>query len=65
VDFRANLDAVARRKNSLPCRESNPDRPARSLITILNKLSRPHTKTMRVIDNIFNPSHAKEANCGQ
>jgi hypothetical protein len=38
VDPRAGLDAVARRKNPSPCRESNAGRPARSLVTILTEL---------------------------
>jgi hypothetical protein len=38
VDPRTFLEAVAKRKISLPCRESNPGRPARSLVTILIEL---------------------------
>jgi hypothetical protein len=36
----ASLDAVVKRKISLqcPCKESNPGRPARSIITILTEL---------------------------
>jgi hypothetical protein len=37
-DLRARLDVVAKRKNPFPCRELNPGRPARSLITILTEL---------------------------
>jgi hypothetical protein len=36
----ACLDAVTRRKNPCPRRESIPNRPARSLITILAELPR-------------------------
>jgi hypothetical protein len=39
VSPRAGLDAVAKRKISSHCRESNPDRPAPSLVTILIELS--------------------------
>jgi hypothetical protein len=37
----AGLDAVERRKKSLPlpCQKSNPGRPARSLITILSEVT--------------------------
>jgi len=37
VGPRAGLDSVAKRKESLhfPCRESNPGRPARSLVTLV------------------------------
>jgi hypothetical protein len=37
VGPRAGLDAVAKRKISLPSRESNPGRPARRLVTILTE----------------------------
>jgi hypothetical protein len=37
---RADLDSMVKRKKSYPCpcRESNPSRPARSLVTILTEL---------------------------
>jgi len=34
-DPRISLDTVARRRNPCPCRESNPGRPARDLVTVL------------------------------
>jgi hypothetical protein len=37
---RAGLDAVTKRENPCPARESNPDRPSRSVVTILTELSR-------------------------
>jgi hypothetical protein len=38
---RASLyTAVAKKKNPIPCRESNPGLPARSLVTILTELPR-------------------------
>jgi hypothetical protein len=39
---RAGVDAVAKRKNPFigTCRESNPDRPARSLVTTLTAIPR-------------------------
>jgi hypothetical protein len=40
VGHRAGLDTVAERRNPSPCRESNPIRPVRSLVTILTELSR-------------------------
>jgi hypothetical protein len=40
VGPRAGLDAVAKRKTLYPCRDSNPGRPVRSLVTILTELSR-------------------------
>jgi hypothetical protein len=40
VGSSARLDAVAKRKIPRPCRESNPGRPARSLVTILTELLR-------------------------
>jgi hypothetical protein len=36
---RVGLNAVARRKSPSPCRESNPGRPARSLVTILTEVA--------------------------
>jgi len=39
---RAGLDAVAKRKNPCPCRESNPGRTAFSLVTILVELPLTH-----------------------
>jgi hypothetical protein len=38
VGSRVGLDAVVRRKNSSPCRESNSDLLARNLITTLSEL---------------------------
>jgi hypothetical protein len=38
VGLRANLDAVAKR-NPIPCRESNPGRPDRSLLSVLTERS--------------------------
>jgi hypothetical protein len=38
VGPRAGLDAVARRKYPIPCRESNLGRPARSLVTMLTEI---------------------------
>jgi len=38
VDPTDGLDAVAKRES--PCRESNPGRPARGLVTILTELPR-------------------------
>jgi len=40
VDPRAGLDAVARRKNPSPCRESNAGRPAPCLVSILTYVPR-------------------------
>jgi hypothetical protein len=40
VDPRTGLDALARRKNSSPCRQSNPCRLARSLETTPTELPR-------------------------
>jgi hypothetical protein len=40
VGLRTNLDAVAKRRISYPCREKNPGRPAHNLVTILTELSR-------------------------
>jgi hypothetical protein len=40
VDPRASLEAVAKRKILSHCRESNPGRPARSLITTLTEMFR-------------------------
>jgi hypothetical protein len=42
VSSRADLNAVAKRKNSIiaPCRELNPGLPARSLVTIVTELPR-------------------------
>jgi hypothetical protein len=34
--LQSGLDAVARRKNPSPCRESNPGRSTRSLVVIMN-----------------------------
>jgi hypothetical protein len=34
------LDAVVTSNNPSPCRESNPARPTRSLVTVLNELPR-------------------------
>jgi hypothetical protein len=39
VGPRAGLDAVAKRKIPSRCRESNPDRSARSVVTIPTELS--------------------------
>jgi len=41
MNSKAGPDAVAKRKQSLhcPCRELNPDNPARSLVTMLTELS--------------------------
>jgi hypothetical protein len=36
----AGLDAVPKRKLYSPCGESNPGRPARSLVTVLTEISR-------------------------
>jgi hypothetical protein len=38
LDPTADLDAVAKRKEPCPCRESNPVRRPRSLVTILTEL---------------------------
>jgi hypothetical protein len=35
---RADLDVVARKKNPNPFQESNPDRPAFSLVSVLTRL---------------------------
>jgi hypothetical protein len=37
VGPRTGLDSVAKRKSPCSCQESNSDRPARSLVTILTK----------------------------
>jgi len=34
VDPKARLDTVAKKKIPSPCRESNPERPVRSIVTI-------------------------------
>jgi hypothetical protein len=39
VNPRASLDAVAKRKNPSPYRESSPGRPASSLVTKLTELT--------------------------
>jgi hypothetical protein len=39
---RAGLDAVAKKENPCPCRESNPGRPVRCLVTVPTELSRLH-----------------------
>jgi hypothetical protein len=44
VGPRTGLDAVARKKNMIPFRELNPDRPARSLVTTLTELLQLHKK---------------------
>jgi hypothetical protein len=50
VGHRVGLDAVGNRKKSLPCRESNPGRPARRVVTMLPELSRiPDDVTMELI----------------
>jgi hypothetical protein len=62
VGPRAVLDAVSKRKSHCPCRDSNPSRPARSLITMLtelykkfwflwkgSKLSTPNTVAMQTL----------------
>jgi len=40
VGLRAGLDTVERRKNSSPCRQSNPGRPSRSLEDICKGFGR-------------------------
>jgi len=40
VGPRAGPDAMVKRKILCPCRESNPGRPARSLVTVLTELRR-------------------------
>jgi hypothetical protein len=40
VGSRTSLDAVAKWKISSSCRESNPSRPARNLVSILTLLPR-------------------------
>jgi len=40
VGHRAGLDAMARSKNPTPYQESNPNRPVRSLVTIMTDLPR-------------------------
>jgi hypothetical protein len=40
VGPRAGLDATEKNKISCPCRETNPSRPARSLVAIPTELSR-------------------------
>jgi hypothetical protein len=40
VGPRTGLDAVVNRRNPCPCRESNPSRPARSLVTMITELIR-------------------------
>jgi hypothetical protein len=37
VGPRAGLDAMEKGKNPCPCRESNPSRPVRSLVTVLTR----------------------------
>jgi hypothetical protein len=55
VGPRVGMEVVAERKKEFcPCRESNPGRPARSLVTILTELSQlPARQTIDVIDRIF------------
>jgi hypothetical protein len=36
---RAGVDDVAKTEDACPCRETNPGRPSRSLVTILTELS--------------------------
>jgi hypothetical protein len=38
VGFRADVDAVVKRKIPILCQESNPSRPSRSVVTILTEL---------------------------
>jgi len=38
VGLRAGVDPVARREIPCPSRESNPDRPDRSVVTVLNEI---------------------------
>jgi hypothetical protein len=40
VGPRTSMDAVVKRKIPYPCQESNPDRPARNLVAMLNELQR-------------------------
>jgi len=51
LDSRAGLDAMQKRKNPCLCRESNPGRPARNLVTILTELQwsgHVHCWTVRI-----------------
>jgi hypothetical protein len=56
ADPRAGLDAVARRKNPSPSRESNPDFPARSLVTILTELPLLSHCETRVYYDVYRPN---------
>jgi hypothetical protein len=40
VDSTVDLDFVAKKKDPSPCRESNPGRPAHSVVILLTELSR-------------------------
>jgi hypothetical protein len=44
------MDAVTKRKSPYPCQESNPARPARSLVTILAELPRLTESEMHETD---------------
>jgi hypothetical protein len=50
----AGIDAVAKRKNSSPCRESNPGCPDPSLVTILTELEDMSRLLERIICRILN-----------
>jgi hypothetical protein len=56
MGHRAGLEAVEKRKIPIPCRESNPGRPPRSLVTILTEL-------FRLLLTFFLVLHAPHLKC--
>jgi hypothetical protein len=48
VGPRDGPETTAKRKNPFPCRESNPERPVRSLITLLTELYGSHVISYKV-----------------
>jgi hypothetical protein len=65
VGPRAALDAVGKRRNPSPFRESNPGRPVRSLVTILTELTRLRHIKVKVKSVSFLPEyHAMKAYWG-
>jgi hypothetical protein len=57
VGPRAGVDTVANRKLPSPCQESNPDRPARSVLKIAHDGDavsvRPHVSVMKMLDEFL------------
>jgi hypothetical protein len=64
VDSRAAMDAVAKNKEAFPCRELNPSRPPRSLVTTLTELLRRHYCKLKVVPVLLIEHHAMKAYWG-